>query len=353
MRISPRYFYKRIRPVLPVLVMCAGLTVGLSSQALIHGKPFPALAISTVKINIQHEHYLRSTSTWDYYDSMCSAVIVGRQPLTLLTAAHCLKEVRLTGPKDLPDVTIAQAQSLGIEALHLRQAFYRPYEEVSEDVTKDIAILVFDAELHSGIQPVRIHLKEKLPDSLMICGYGRGYQEEDTRQPRCAERALLRDLSDFYQVLPQTYEAMDEMLHIKSRAQFDYTKELVHAEKALLAVNRLGAQSRYDHHLAMPTVGDSGGPWMLLNARGQYELVAITSLVERFYNKSPHWSFFERDMPLSDFPYIAYGLKLNHPEVLGFLQYARNSGADIQFVLADPAWETEVPSPPEENPPVQ
>lgn len=353
MQVSPSFLCRLLRPVMPVLVMCGGLALVTPSQALIHGMPFPALAISTVKLSIQHEHYLRSMGTWEYYDSMCSAVIVGRQPLTLLTAAHCLKEVKLTGPKELPDVTIAQAQSLGIEALHLRQAFYRPYEEVSEDVTKDLAILVFDAELHGGVQPVRIHLKEKLPDSLMICGYGRGYQEEDTRQPRCAERAQLRDLSDFYQVLPQTYEAMDEMLHIKARAQFDYTKELVHAEKALLAVNRLGTQSQYDHHLAMPTVGDSGGPWMLLNARGQYELVAITSLVERFYNKSQHWSFFDRDAPLSDFPYIAYGLKLNHPEVLAFLQYARNSGADIQFVLAAPAWETEVTLPPEDNAPVQ
>jgi hypothetical protein len=323
-----------LRRLMPVLVVCVGLTMGHSSQAVIHGLTFPGVAISTVKLSIQHAHFLQSAEKWEYYDSICSAAIVGLKPLTLLTAAHCLKEVRLTGPKDLPILSIAQPELLGIEEISLRQAFYRPFEAVSEDLTQDVAVLVFDAKVQSVIQPLPIRLDDQLPEVLMICGYGRGYGEADTRHPRCGERKPVQDLSDFYQVLPKTYRDMDEMLHLQAQTQFAYTQELVHAEKALLAVNRLNDMDEYDHTVPMPTVGDSGGPWLVINAKGQYELLAITSLVERFYNPSAHWPFFQKQVPLSEYPYVAYGLRLSHPEVLGFLQYAQHSGADIRFTSA-------------------
>lgn len=316
---------------MPVLVAALGLALGHSTQALIHGLTFPGMAISTVKLSIQHAHFLQSVEKWEYYDSICSAVIVGRKPLTLLTAAHCLKEVRVSGPKALPMLSIAQPELLGIEDVRLKQAFYRPFATVSEDLTQDVAVLVFDATVLGPLQAVRIRLDDALPETIMICGYGRGYGEEDTRHPRCGERQPVRDLSDFYQVLPKTYREMDAMLHLQAQTQFAYTQELVHAEKALLAVNRLNERDQYDHTIPMPTVGDSGGPWLVLNAWGQYELLAITSLVERFYNPSAHWPFFQKQVPLSEYPYVAYGLRLSHPEVLGFLQYAQHSGADIQF----------------------
>ncbi len=322
------------RRLAPALVVCLGLTVGHSTQAIIHGLTFPGMAISTVKLSIQHAHFLQSVEKWEYYDSICSAAIVGLKPLTLITAAHCLKEVRVSGPQSLPVLSIAQPELLGIEQITLKQAFYRPFEAVSEDLTQDIAVLVFDAKVQSLIQPLRIRVDDSLPDILMICGYGRGDSEADTRHPRCGERKPIRDLSDFYQVLPKAYREMDEMLHLQAQTQFAYTQELVHAEKALVAVNRLNELNQYDHTMPMPTVGDSGGPWLVLNAKGQYELLAITSLVERFYNPSAHWPFFQKQVPLSEYPYIAYGLRLSHPEVLGFLQYAQHSGADIQFTSA-------------------
>lgn len=322
------------RRLAPALVVCLGLTVGHSTQAIIHGLTFPGMAISTVKLSIQHAHFLQSVEKWEYYDSICSAAIVGLKPLTLITAAHCLKEVRVSGPQSLPVLSIAQPELLGIEQITLKQAFYRPFEAVSEDLTQDIAVLVFDAKVQSLIQPLRIRVDDSLPDILMICGYGRGDSEVDTRHPRCGERKPIRDLSDFYQVLPKAYREMDEMLHLQAQTQFAYTQELVHAEKALVAVNRLNELNQYDHTMPMPTVGDSGGPWLVLNAKGQYELLAITSLVERFYNPSAHWPFFQKQVPLSEYPYIAYGLKLSHPEVLGFLQYAQHSGADIKFTAA-------------------
>ena len=332
-----------LRRLAPALVVCLGLTVGHSTQAIIHGLTFPGMAISTVKLSIQHAHFLQSVEKWEYYDSICSAAIVGLKPLTLITAAHCLKEVRVSGPQSLPVLSIAQPELLGIEQITLKQAFYRPFETVSEDLTQDIAVLVFDAKVQSLIQPLRIRVDDSLPDILMICGYGRGDSEADTRHPRCGERKPIRDLSDFYQVLPKAYREMDEMLHLQAQTQFAYTQELVHAEKALVAVNRLNELNQYDHTMPMPTVGDSGGPWLVLNAKGQYELLAITSLVERFYNPSAHWPFFQKQVPLSEYPYIAYGLKLSHPEVLGFLQYAQHSGADIKFTAAPLRGHTDQP----------
>ncbi len=322
------------RRLAPCLVACVALTLGPPTQAIIHGLTFPGTAISTVKLSIQHAHFLQSVEKWEYYSSMCSAVIVGLKPLTLLTAAHCLKEVRLDSPQGLPMLSIAQPELLGIEEVSLRQAFYRPFETVSEDLTQDLAVLVFDAKVNSLIQPLPIRVDDEIPSMLMICGYGRGYGEADTRHPRCGERKPVRDLSDFYQVLPKTYRDMDEMLHLQAQTQFAYTQELVHAEKALLAVNRLNEADQYDHTVPMPTVGDSGGPWLVINAKGQYELLAITSLVERFYNPSANWPFFQKQVPLSEYPYVAYGLRLSHPEVMGFLQYAQHSGADIRFTSA-------------------
>lgn len=337
---------RRLRAMSRVLrgkALCAGCPWSLwltllvflwpaSTWALIHGETFPAQAISTLKINIQHAHFLHSTESWEYYDSVCSAIVVGVKPLTLITAAHCLREAKL-GPADgLPDVSIAQADQLGLQGVKIRQTFYRPYEEVSEDITLDVAVLVFDAAVPENIQPLEIMQDETLPDELMICGYGRGYLEPDTRQPRCAERSIIQSVKDFTDILPAPYQLEDEMLHLKSRAQFEYTKELAHLDNVLLAVNRLNVNtSQYDQHLAMPTVGDSGGPWLALGPRGQYQLVAVTSLVERFYNKSPHWKFFERDVPLSDYPYIAYGLRLSHPVIISYLEYVKHSGADIRF----------------------
>lgn len=303
------------------------------AQAVIHGVSLPTIAVSTVKISIQHEHFLRSLGTWEYYDSVCSAVIVGRKPLTLLTAAHCLREARLNSSKNLPLVQVEFARESGLGELSLRQAFYRPYEDVAEDLTLDIAVLVFDGKVAAYVQPLSVISDVDVPDQLLICGYGKATAAPDLHHPRCAERPVLPPDADFSNILPAKYQPLDESLYLKSQVQFGYTHELLHEEDALLAINRLNHKMDYDPRLEMPTVGDSGGPWLRLNHQGQYGVYALTSLVERFYNKSLHWDFFNAEVPLTDYPYVAYGLRLGHPLVMNYLQYARNSGADIRFVF--------------------
>lgn len=318
--------------IVNAMLVLGMLLASLQTYALIHGVTYSPENVSTISVTIQHAHFLRSTGQWEPYQSKCSATIVGVQPLTLLTAAHCLREVKLDVTSGLPEVSIDYPRNLGIDDAKITQAFYRPYEAVAEDLTLDIAILVFQAAVSHRIQPVSIQLTARnFADTLLLCGFGKGYREVDTVHPRCSERQVMFKHADFNQVLPQAYQHQDEMLHLKSKAQFEYAKELAHSEDALIAVNRLNQHTRYAEGLPMLTEGDSGGPWLMPLPSGGYQLVAITSFVERFYNKSAHWDFFDKDVPLSDYPYIAYGLRLTHPNVLAYLHYAKHSGADIRF----------------------
>lgn len=302
----------------------------VSSFALIHGQETPSVEVSTVKLQINHHHWLRSVNSWDEYDSRCSGVIVGKSPLTILTAAHCLKEAKLDHESFLPSLAITNQNELGINYAKLIKAFYKPFDEVEKNLALDVAVLVFDAELSDKVTIIPIQ-KGKLSKQVTICGYGSGYKEKESQNPRCSKKNVLTNLKDFYQIMPQEYEVSDQMLHLKARAQFEYKQDIVRSLDTLVAVNRLDGSGYYSTDEPMPTSGDSGGPWIVENEKGELNLVAITSLVERFYNKTRFWSFFNIPEPLEDFPYIAYGIKLGHREVVDFLNDAVKQGADIQF----------------------
>lgn len=303
--------------------------------AMIHGVTYPTKAVSTVRIRVEQAHYLHSSNRWEPYESMCSAVITGLNPLTLLTASHCLKEVRLNADTKLPEVSILNLKRLGIDSPRLVKAFYHPYDEIADNLTKDIAVLVFDVspQISSNIQAVPIQMAaSSLKTTALLCGFGKGYREADAEEPRCSEKKLLLGQAEFRQILPEVYAGMDEMLYIKSKAQFEYLSELVVSPPGLLFVHRLDARGEYHESLSMATDGDSGGSWLIQSEQGQYQLVAITSFVERFYNKSPYWGFFDRNVPLSDYPYVACGLWLGGEAVKRFLIEARSAGADMQFL---------------------
>jgi len=311
------------------LILCQ---YSVNASALIYGKEIPSKTVSTVRISIQHEHFLRSIGKWQYYESKCSAVIVGTKPLTLLTAAHCLREVKVHDDTHLPAINIINPQHSGIRQPKITKAFYRTFEEVVEDVNLDIAVLVFDAQLDNDVKPMPVansHRNETNP--IFICGYGRGHLELELDNPRCDEKNYLPTVDDFSLVMPTHYKTKDEMLYIKSEAQFGYTQEITHASKSLIAINRINQQGNYDEKLPMLTEGDSGGAWLVREKNQALELIAISTLVERFYNKNAFWEFFDRDTPLSDFPYIAYGLKLYSKSVKDFLLFCKSSGADIKF----------------------
>lgn len=310
-------------------VVCFQL-VSTQALALIHGEETPSLKVSTVHLQIEHHHWLRSVNAWEEYQSQCSGVVVGKSPLTVLTAAHCLREAKIEQDTQLPGLRVTNQAELGVTYAKLVKAFYKPFDEVEKNLALDVAVLIFDAEGTEQLMPVPVH-SGKIAQQVLLCGYGTGYQEKESKNPRCSKKNILTNLKDFYQIMPREYEESDEMLHIKARAQFEYKQDIVKSLDTLIAVNRLDETGHYSTDEPMPTSGDSGGPWIMENSKGEYELLAVTSLVERFYNKTRFWPFFKKDEPLADYPYVAYGIRLGHREVLDFLNQTVKRGADIRF----------------------
>lgn len=227
-------------------------------------------------------------------------------------------------------VNINNMEFVGISNAKLTKAFYSPLDKIEQNLAQDIAILVFDAVLAKDVQAIPIQINRPA-DKVLLCGFGGGFKEPELPDPRCCTKKTVANLKDFYKIVPKSYEISDPMLHIKSKAQFEYKNEIIKSRNALLAVNRLDTTGYYSTDEPMPSDGDSGGPWLSVKQPGEYKLVAITSYVERFYNKNKEWGFFKEADPLSDFPYIAYGIKLNTAEVLSYLKSIAHQGADIRF----------------------
>lgn len=306
------------------------LLVQFKAHAVINGLETPSNEVYSVKLSIQHRHWLNSVNEWEPYASTCSSVIVGTHPLTVITAGHCLKEIDLDPLHQLPKISIAETNFNLSDTIHLSKAFYYPFSEIQNNLALDIAILVFDQSLPDEVKSVPIDTNPTLRE-VLVCGFGYAYHEAILFNPRCTRKRTLNSLDDFYAVMPKQYEASDPMLHIKARAQFHYKQEIISSLDYLTAINRLDDKNQYSVAEPMPTHGDSGGPW-LVKAANHDVLVAITSYVERFYNKNNDWPFFAKDVPLDDYPYIAYGVKLNSPEVKLLINNAIANGADIHFV---------------------
>lgn len=313
------------------IIVCLLLSIQTNAYAVIHGQELPANEVFTIKLNIHHQHWLNSVNEWERYESTCSSVIVGTRPLTVITAGHCLKEIALDSASQLPKITIAGTNFNLTDDIHLRGAFYYPFSEIQNNLALDIAILVFDQSLSSEVKSASIDANPKL-NEVLVCGFGNATNETTLFNPRCTSKKTLDSLEDFYAVVPKQYEESDPMLHIKARAQFHYKQEIISSLNYLTAINRLNQHNNYSELEPMPTHGDSGGPWLAKSNSNQYTLVAITSYVERFYNKNSAWSFFSKDTPLDDYPYIAYGVKFNSPEAKALISNALASGADITLI---------------------
>lgn len=313
------------------IMICVLLSFQLNAHAVIHGQEFPANDVFTIKLTIHHQHWLNSINEWEKYESTCSAVIIGIKPLTLATAGHCLKEIELDSVSQLPKITIVGTNFNLTDNIHLRSAFYHPFSEIQNNLALDIAILVFDKSLPPEIRSVSMDINPTQSE-VLVCGFGNAANEITLHNPRCTSKKALDSLEDFYAVMPKQYEESDPMLHIKARAQFHYKQEIISSLNYLTAINRLDSNNKYSELEPMPTHGDSGGPWLAKSGQNQYTLVAITSYVERFYNKNSTWSFFTKDIPLDDYPYIAYGVKFNSPEVSVLIRNAVAAGADISLI---------------------
>ena len=266
----------------------------------------------------------------------CSATIVGLKPLTLITASHCMRDVDFAEDKKTPRIQIASKQFPELNTLKLRHAIYTEYAQLEQQVDTDVAILIFEGNLprDSGIVTVPLVLNAS-PKHVFICGFG-SKQSMANDFPGCAIKPLITTLNDFYQILPREYEETDSVFFLFCKTQFDSKSTLVTSLDTLLAVNRLDRDGHYSTIVPMPTAGDSGGPWLIRNGLNNYGLIGITSFIESFYFKNIAWTFFaDKTIPIEEFSYVAYGIRLDSNLPRKIIQKAIALGADIKFISAE------------------
>ncbi|MCB5185191.1 S1 family peptidase [Methylobacillus gramineus] len=315
-------------------VMLRGLAlIGLmlpfsEANAIMDG--MPAVGVSTVQLVFEHRTWREYAQEWKISHSQCSAVVVGVAPLTLLTAAHCLREVSLNPVNQLPLVRIAQADQPAIQSAILTQAIFPEFDKVRGNLIDDLAVLVFDLQLTDTklIAPV---LLDHPQARALLCGYGFGASDNPPDILRCASKTLHEASAEFSAFVPARYEALDPLFYARYRTQFESKASAISTLDTLLAVNRLDHEGEYIPSLPMPTLGDSGGPWLADLGEGRYVVMGVTSFVESFYSSSPQWGFFRQsNAPMADFMYAGYGIRLDSMRARKLFNAARIRGADIR-----------------------
>lgn len=307
------------------------LTHALPAMALMNGDPVSQAP--AVQLVFEHREWHEYRQEWRVSHSECSAVVVGRTPMTLLTAAHCLREVSLDERDGLPLLSIARAPDslLAMARLaRLKQAIFPEFDKVRGNLIDDLAVLVFDIELPDEIDIAPVLLDEPA-HTLLLCGYGYGAADALPVSLRCASKHVHRATEGFEAFVPAAYASLDTLFYARYQVQFESKASAVSTLETLLAVNRLNEQGDYDPALPMPTMGDSGGPWLEELAGGHYGVAGITSFVESFYGSSPQLPFFRKSSaPMADFVYVAYGIRLDSMRARKLFNAARIKGADIR-----------------------
>ncbi|ODN65491.1 MULTISPECIES: trypsin [Methylophaga] len=296
-------------------------------HGVIHGEPMPIEQVSTGQLHVEQLKWYGGTNTQVTEHDECSSVVVGTHPLTVLTVSHCLRDSKINPITRTPVVKIF----LGRPVPAIRAALYNRFNDVENNLAADLAVLIFDGDAPEGIEAIPV-VNSLSASQALLCGYGRGIDDHQIENPRCAVKPLLSAEEDFYQFVPQFYEQLDPLLHLQFRAQFLAKHAMISSPSALLAVSRV-QNERYQFELPMPTRGDSGGPWIVNLQNGQQGVIALTSFVETFYRKNKQWPFFnENRAPLMDFPYAAFGVRLDTVEAQALFTRARLEGADIHML---------------------
>ncbi|AFI85857.1 hypothetical protein [Methylophaga nitratireducenticrescens] len=310
-----------------VIILFVSWMIIHPAQAVIFGEPTPVQQVSTGQLIVDQLKWYGGTNSLVTQQDECSSVVVGTQPLTIITVAHCLRDAKITPQTRIPVVKLF----LGKPVPALRAALYNRFNEVKQNLASDLAVLVFDGDAPEGIHALPV-LNSINETSVLLCGYGRGDSDPNLEQPSCADKKLLSAEDDFYLFVPEIYEQLDPLLHLQFRAQFLAKRAMIRSTSALLAVSRV-ENDRYQFQLPMPTLGDSGGPWLVKGHNGEQGVIAVTSFIETFYRKNKQWPFFnEHPAPLSDFPYAAYGVRLDTAEAQALFKRARLEGADITIM---------------------
>jgi hypothetical protein len=270
----------------------------------------------------------------------CTGVVVGLNPITVITARHCVFHalgIYLGNTLDWPADQIFQSE-------YGTQVF-----DDHDHVPGDIAVLTFKGDpslLPSPIDPHKdLFTVEPLPlelaESISICGFGltsnstKTGTEDGSR--RCGQSFLEIENPPF-----QTMDFLSAAARLGAGVSVDDTK-LINAEETVeyihyeiqKSLTDYGAQTRMgigpfgqidfdsqkralyqiDSTVTLINEGDSGGPWFLDDASGIHHLIGITSFAG--------WT---------SQSVLAFGIswRLDGAWSKSFLQQAAAHGADIQ-----------------------
>jgi len=305
-----------------------------TSQALLKGELVSEQQSSTLQI-------VTTKTVWSHLygksveqEHFCSATVLGKKPLTLITASHCLRDADTELDRKTPIVHIRSSEYPQLNALKINKAIYTDYTMLESHLDMDVAILVYEGKIpmEMEITPVPIVLNAQ-PRYGVLCGFGGALYPNAGAS--CAIKQLIGNPQNFYEILPQEYERMDKDFFTLFKTQFESKSTMVSSIDALLAVNRLDFQGRYSSNVPMPTIGDSGGPWLVRNRQNKYGVIGITSFIESFYRRNIEWPFFsDKSIPIEEFPYVAYGIRLDANRPSALIREALTKGADITFVSA-------------------
>ena len=305
----------------------AVLTHAMPTMAVMSGHALEGMP--AVQLVFEHRDWHEYRQEWRVSHNECSAVVVGRAPVTMLTASHCLRDVS-TDAEGLPLLHISSAPDSRLTTARLRQAVFPEFDKVRGNLIDDLAVLIFDIKLPDDVAIAPV-LLDQPASSLLLCGYGYGTADALPVSLRCGDKQIHPATEGFSEFLPLLYADLDPVFYSRYQVQFDSKANVVSTLEALMAVNRLNSQEEYDPALPMPTIGDSGGPWLEALADGSYAVAGITSFVESFYGSSPQLSFFRAsNAPLADFVYAAYGIRLDSMRARKLFNAARMKGADIR-----------------------
>jgi len=252
-----------------VIILFVSWMIIHPAQAVIFGEPTPVQQVSTGQLIVDQLKWYGGTNSLVTQQDECSSVVVGTQPLTIITVAHCLRDAKITPQTRIPVVKLF----LGKPVPALRAALYNRFNEVKQNLASDLAVLVFDGDAPEGIHALPV-LNSINETSVLLCGYGRGDSDPNLEQPSCADKKLLSAEDDFYLFVPEIYEQLDPLLHLQFRAQFLAKRAMIRSTSALLAVSRV-ENDRYQFQLPMPTLGDSGGHgWLKVTMENKVSLLS-------------------------------------------------------------------------------
>lgn len=276
-------------------------------------------------------YFNHTSGNKELYPNNCTGFIVGNNPVTIMTASHCLNEAPIYKDTGRPriDLNLAGTPYLG-KKLTPRLVLMNPKYSLYSDITRDIAILIYE-ESYPKL-PVFKVAKSSDTEDVIVCGKGNS-KSGSTDQVTCFKRDTVKDVENFENFYPEKYKNIDENVYSQLSSKFVKIHDSLGATSGnVLMLNRLDANG--DYSIKEPSIigGDSGGPWLKESGNGEVLALGITSVGEYITEKSENsgLSFLDADS-LSEIVIFSYGVRLDSETARKAILFANQNGADIRL----------------------